>query len=95
MGNVGVILDFPKNFSAALYLHVSGSIYDSDSRSGRQQFDAYEVLNMKLTKVLIQNDAHYLDLHLDLYNITNNTYEMPWQFQDPGFSAAGGVEMRF
>jgi iron complex outermembrane recepter protein len=65
MGNVGVILDFPKNFSAALHVHVSGAIYDSDSKSGRQKFDPYEVLNMKLTKVLTQTDARYLDLHLD------------------------------
>ena len=95
MGNFGIILDLPKNFTAAVYLHVSGSIYDSDSRSGRQIFDPYEVLNMKLTKILTQTDTRYLDLHLDLYNITNNRYQMPWQFQDPGFSAAAGFEVRF
>jgi iron complex outermembrane recepter protein len=95
MGNVGVILDLPKNFTAALYVHVSGAIYDSDSMSNRQKFDPYEVLNMKFTKVLTQTDSHYLDLHLDLYNITNNRYQMPWQFQDPGFSMGGGVEIRF
>jgi len=48
-----------------------------------------------LTKVLTQSDKHYLDLHLDLYNLTNKQYEMPWAFQNPGFSAAGGMEIRF
>lgn len=95
MGNIGVIVEFPKNFTAALYLHIAGSIYDSDSKSGRTKFDPYEVLNMKVTKVLTQTDKHYLDLHLDLYNLTNNNYKMPWAFQDPGFSAAGGMEIRF
>ena len=52
-------------------------------------------MNMKLTKVLTQTEKHYLDLHLDLYNLTNNNYKMPWAFQDPGFSAAGGMEIRF
>jgi iron complex outermembrane recepter protein len=95
MGNVGVIVEFPKNFTAALFMHVAGAIYDSDSLSGRQKFDPYEVLNMKLTKVLTQTNSNYLDLHLDFYNITNNRYQMPWQFQDPGFSMAGGFEIRF
>lgn len=95
MGNIGVILDLPKNFTASLFLHIAGSIYDSDSKNSRKEFDPYQVLNMKLTKVLLQNDNRYLDLHLDLYNLTNNHYEMPWQFQDPGFAAAGGVEIRF
>lgn len=95
MGNVGVIVEFPKNFTAALYVHVAGAIYDSDSKSTRTEFDPYEVLNMKLTKVLTQSDKHYLDLHLDLYNLTNKKYEMPWAFQNPGFSAAGGMEIRF
>ena len=36
MGNVGVIVEFPKNFPAALYLHVAGTIYDSDSKSNRR-----------------------------------------------------------
>lgn len=95
MGNVGIIVELPKNFTATLFMHVAGSIYDSDSRSGRKKFDPYEVLNMKLTKILVQNESRYLDLHLDLYNLTNCQYEMPWQFQDPGFAAAGGVELRF
>ncbi|HQN18718.1 MAG TPA: TonB-dependent receptor [Syntrophobacteraceae bacterium] len=95
MGNVGVIVEFPKNFTGSLYVHIAGTIYDSDSRSTRVKFDPYEVLNMKLTKVLTQTDKHYLDLHLDLYNLTNNRYKMPWAFENAGFSAAGGMEFRF
>jgi len=36
-----------------------------------------------------------LNLFLDLYNITNNEFEMPWQFKDPGFSATGGIKAVF
>jgi hypothetical protein len=30
-----------------------------------------------------------------MYNITNNKFEMPWQFQDPGFAVAGGLKFVF
>jgi len=95
MGNIGLMYDIPDNFTAAVYLKVSGSIYDSNSRSGRLSFDPHEVLNASFKKVVLKNDCYVVNLHLDLYNITNRKFEMPWQFQDPGFAAAGGVGITF
>ena len=34
-------------------------------------------------------------LNFDLINLTNRKYEMPWQFQDPGFSMFGSLEVQF
>ena len=95
MGNIGLMLDIPGNLTAAVYLHVAGSIYDSTSRTGRLSFDPYEVLNASFKKVILKNECYEANLHLDLYNITNKKFEMPWQFQDPGFAAAGGIGITF
>ncbi len=95
MGNIGATLTLPRDFQISVYLHLAGSIYDSTSKSGRTKFDGYELLNASLTKGLVRRDAYRVDAYLDLYNITDNEFEMPWQFQDPGFSTIGGVKMTF
>ena len=95
MGNVGVQLFLPHDFTAAVWLHVAGTIYDSTSRSGRNEFDSYELLNAKVEKTLVKAETHKLDAYIDLYNITNKKYVMPWQFRDPGFSASGGLKFVF
>ncbi|MFZ2445347.1 MAG: TonB-dependent receptor [Syntrophobacteraceae bacterium] len=95
MGNIGLMLDIPGNLTAAVYLRVAGSIFDSNSRTGRIGFDPYEVLNASFKKIIWKNECYEANLHLNLYNITNRQYEMPWQFQDPGFAAAGGVGVTF
>lgn len=95
MGNVGVQTFLPYDIMAAVWLHVAGEIFDSTSKSGRNEFDHYEVLNAKIEKALLKAEAYKLDGYIDLYNITNNKFEMPWQFQDPGFAASGGFKFVF
>jgi iron complex outermembrane recepter protein len=95
MGNIGVNLSLPMDTELSIYMHLAGKIYDGTSKSGRQEFDAYEVLNAKLRKTLVKRQAYRLDAYLELYNLTNNDFKMPWQFQDPGFSATGGIKAVF
>ncbi|MCU0600855.1 MAG: TonB-dependent receptor, partial [Desulfobacterales bacterium] len=95
MGNAGFDLYLPYDFTASLYLHVSGSIYDSTSKQGRTKFDSYEVLNASLNKGILDTPACRLDGYVDVYNLTNNEYEMPWQFQDPGTSVTAGIKATF
>jgi len=95
MGNIGSTLTLPVDLEASLYLHVAGEIYDSSSKSGRTEFDSYELLNAKVRKGLIKRPTYNVDAYLDLYNLTNKEFKMPWQFQDPGFSAIGGVKVFF
>ncbi|MCX7007333.1 MAG: TonB-dependent receptor [Kiritimatiellaeota bacterium] len=95
MGDVGVTLLLPGNLTISPSLHWSGSIYDSSSLTSRQKFDSYELVNVMVRKGLIRDGKRSVDLYLELYNITNNHYEMPWQFQDPGFSAMAGIQATF
>jgi hypothetical protein len=74
---------------------VVGNYYDSTSKSGRKEFGPYEVLSANIQQVVYQTPDSSISLNVDLYNLTDNRYELPWQFVDTGFSVLGGVEGRF
>jgi outer membrane receptor protein involved in Fe transport len=91
MVNVGATVRLLDDLVIAPYLHYVGTYYDSTSKSGRQKFGQYATINAHLQKGIVKNVV----LNLDLTNITNNKYEMPWQFRDPGFAAFGSLELVF
>jgi outer membrane receptor protein involved in Fe transport len=91
MGNVGFTATFPFGLSISPYVHVVGNYYDSTSVSGRKEFGPYEVISANLQQVVYETPGSSIRLNVDLYNLTDNRYEMPWQFQDTGFSVLGGV----
>lgn len=95
MGNIGADLDLPYDFKASVYLHVAGRIYDSTSKQGRHRFSGYEVLNAYVEKLLLKKETTTLSVYGRFYNLTDNEFEMPWQFQDPGFAFTGGVKLVF
>jgi iron complex outermembrane recepter protein len=95
MGNVGMHFRCPYDFTANVYVQLVGKIYDDTSKQNRREFSAYELLNAKAEKLLVSRDDMLLSFYLDLYNIGNKKFKMPWQFQDPGFSATGGVRIVF
>jgi outer membrane receptor protein involved in Fe transport len=72
-----------------------GNYYDSTSKSGRKKFGDYQVVNIKLQKTLVKTADYSMNAAVDLNNITNKKYEMPWQFRDPGFNALGSLEFTF
>jgi iron complex outermembrane recepter protein len=94
VGNAGLNIRLPHSFTVSPYFHAVGTYYDSSSRSGRAAFGPYQVLSLKVEKVLHQTDEHAVVLFADLNNLTNRKYQMPWQFQDPGFNVFGGLEFR-
>ena len=72
-----------------------GNYYDSTSLSGRSKFGPYQLLNIRLQKPLFKNSDHAMLATIDLNNIFDKRFEMPWQFQDPGFNAFASVELTF
>jgi hypothetical protein len=70
-------------------------MYDSSNKYGRAEFNSHETVNMNISKDIQLGKKQTLSCFLNLYNITNNKYLMPWQFQDPGFSFMGGVKVEF
>jgi outer membrane receptor protein involved in Fe transport len=93
VGNLGVFLDLPWDLKVSPYLHAVGKYYDSSSKSGRLQFGPYEVVDMKIQKGLFKGESYRMNLNVELSNLFNRKFEMPWQFQSPGFSAFGGIEL--
>jgi outer membrane receptor protein involved in Fe transport len=92
--NFGITAFLPYDITLSPYLRLVGEYYDSTSKSGRTSFGPYEILNVKVTKGFALTGGPRVLLHLDLVNLTNNHYEMPWQFEDPGFSVFGSVEFQ-
>jgi len=95
VSNFGFTIYLPFKIMLAQYIHVAGKIYDSSNKYGRQEFNSHETVNMSITKTIMLGKKMNTDIYLNLYNITNNKYLMPWQFQDPGFSAMGGLRFNF
>jgi outer membrane receptor protein involved in Fe transport len=93
MGNVGLDARLPYDITASVYLHLAGEIYDSTSKQGRTKFDSYELLNANIRKTMVTAPSYRIDGYVELYNLTDNQFEMPWQFQDPGFSAIAGIRL--
>jgi outer membrane receptor protein involved in Fe transport len=90
-----VTVRLPHGIAASPRLQVVGDYYDSASRSGRRRFGSYAVANLRLQSVLYEREGRSLLGTLDLNNLFDRRYEMPWQFRDPGFNAFLGLELRF
>jgi len=48
-----------------------------------------------MQKIFYKNEKYYSNLIFELNNIFDKKYEMPWQFQDPGFNAMVRMEFNF
>ena len=95
VANAGITMKLPLAINVSPYVHMVGSYYDSTSKSSRMEFGSYEVINLKLQKNLFRTADYNMNIAIDLNNITNKRYEMPWQFRDPGFNAFGSLEVTF
>jgi iron complex outermembrane recepter protein len=95
VANAGVTVRLPLGIVASPRLQVVGDYYDSTSRGGRRQFGSYAVVNLRLQGVLWERPGYSLQGTLDLNNLFDRRYEMPWQFRDPGINAALGLELHF
>jgi outer membrane receptor protein involved in Fe transport len=94
-GNAGLTLSLPKDIFISPYLNAVGVYYDSTSKSGRLKFGPYQTVNVNVRKAFVTTSSGTFNLTVDLYNVLNQKYEMPWQFQNPGFSMFVGLEARF
>ncbi|MEJ5301218.1 MAG: TonB-dependent receptor [Thermodesulforhabdaceae bacterium] len=94
-GNIGFVFYLPWDLKVAPYIHVFGKYYDSTDKSSRQKFGSQELINIHIEKGLVKASSWQMNLSLDFNNITNNKYEMPWQFKDPGFNTLARIEIKF
>jgi outer membrane cobalamin receptor len=89
MANVGAVFTPIKRVLIAPYLQYVGRYYDSTSLAGRMRFGDYTLINMHMQGDISKN----IRINVDLNNITDRKYEMPWQFQNPGFNAFASIQL--
>jgi iron complex outermembrane recepter protein len=95
MGNLGVTFYLPYSIQISPMAHFGGRICDSSSLSSRTAFASKELINLMASKTFKLKNNDNLKLFLKVYNVTNNKFEMPWQFKDPGFSYSLGLKFSF
>jgi iron complex outermembrane recepter protein len=85
------------SFGMTVYpvLNYNGGYYDSSSRSGRTRFVPGFMINLFISQSVRAFDNYGLDVFVKTYNLTNNRYEMPWQFRNTGLAVNGGFRVRF
>ena len=93
--NVGLATRIAGDMEVSTYYHRVGRYWDSASRSGRLPFGNYGMLNMRLQKELMHSTSSRAGLFIDLNNLTNRRFDMPWGFRDPGFNAFAGLNINF
>lgn len=93
--NAGLNLSLPRDLRAVVTLQLYSSITQNISKSAPGELDGYELISARLEKLYRTADGFDLRLYLEPYNITNNEAELPWGFQNTGFSVNGGVTVAF
>lgn len=76
-------------------LNYNWGYYDSTSKIDRKKFTPKETLNVYASQQLNRHKQNPLEIFTSVYNVTNNRYEMPWQFRNTGASVMVGLKMTF
>ncbi|MCC6549077.1 MAG: TonB-dependent receptor [Ignavibacteriaceae bacterium] len=93
--NAGLYYSSPELFTLNMYLNYNSGFYDSNSKAGRTFYKPGLLLNVLLSKQLYYTDANSMEGFLEFYNLTNNKFDLPWQFKNTGFSVMTGIKVAF
>jgi iron complex outermembrane recepter protein len=95
IANMGATLNTNFGFTFVPSLNYNSGFFDAISRTDRQRFTPGIVLNSYIAQRLAKSNIYSIDCFAQFYNITNNCYNMPWQFKNPGISAMFGLKFTF
>jgi iron complex outermembrane recepter protein len=93
--NAGINLSTNFGLLVQPVVSYTNGYYDSSSFSERKMFKPGTLINLYVSQSITSQYSQKVDVFARAYNITNNRYEMPWQFQDTGFSLMAGVKIVF
>jgi|WetSurMetagenome_2_1015567.scaffolds.fasta_scaffold01754_8 iron complex outermembrane recepter protein len=93
--NAGLNLNTRSGLILSPSVNYNGGFYDGISKLDRIKYKPGVVLNTYISQQVVKNNSYMLDFFLQLYNITNNKYSMPWQFKNPGISWTTGLKLNF
>jgi iron complex outermembrane recepter protein len=95
IANIGATLNTTFGFTFVPALNYNSGFFDAISKTDRQRFTPGIVLNSYIAQCIAKSDLYAIDCFVQFYNITNNCYNMPWQFRNPGFSGMFGLKVTF
>ena len=95
VANAGINLGMPFGMMVSTYLNYNNGYYDSSDKTSRNFFKPGALLNVNISQKLAQTQSYKVECFGQFYNITNNRYEMPWQFRNTGFSVMAGIRTSF
>lgn len=95
VANIGIIAKPFWGITISPYFHYVGTYYDSTSRKNCSKFGNYALVNMRLQKEIFRQQDTRLNLTLDLNNVTDTAYKMPWDFRDVGFNTFAQFDLTF
>ncbi|MFZ4583268.1 MAG: TonB-dependent receptor domain-containing protein, partial [Paludibacter sp.] len=95
VANLGLTVSMPFGLNVSPYLNYNNGFYDSSDKNSRSFFKPGALLNINASQDLAKTNSYKIECFGQFYNVTNNKYKMPWQFQDPGFSMMVGIRATF
>ncbi|QOJ30097.1 MAG: TonB-dependent receptor [Ignavibacteriales bacterium] len=95
VANLGASFISPSGYTIIGHISYNDGFYDGTSKKSRTLYKPGVMVNLHLSRLFILENFISLEPWLQLYNITNNRFEMPWQFRNTGFSLMGGVKAAF
>ncbi|MCX6272241.1 MAG: TonB-dependent receptor [Bacteroidetes bacterium] len=93
--NVGASLHTSFGLEFSPSLNYNDGYYDGISRRDHQWYTPGMILNTYLSQLVATSDIFTMDCFAQVYNITDNNCNLPWQFKNPGFSCMLGIKMTF
>jgi hypothetical protein len=95
IGNAGINLSTLSGLNISTFLNYNSGFYDSSDETSRSYFEPGVLLNLNISQELAEGESYRVECFGQFYNLTNNKYEMPWQFQNTGFSFMAGLRASF
>lgn len=95
VANAGIALETGFGLNVRPVLNYNGGYYDSSSKSGRKKFTPGTLINIYASQLIAEKENFSINLFATVYNLTDNKYEMPWQFQNTGIAFNGGIRVQF
>ena len=93
--NGGFYLSNTRGLNISTSVNYTGKFYDSSSKSGRKSFTPGMTANVLISQRVLELPSSEFELFTKLYNVGNNKFEMPWQFQNTGFAFTAGIKSVF
>jgi outer membrane receptor protein involved in Fe transport len=95
MANLGLTARLPGQSTVSARYRRIGRYYDSSSATTRLAYGDYGILCLRLQKSLYRDAERALSLTLDLNNLLDERFAMPFSFEDPGFNAFAALNLVF